>query len=282
METQRRTYSRRQLIFLTPEGREPTTIDPRLCVCLSYQEDIRRWLREVHRSIAAPHVRDVLEQYSEVIEALGGHPMVQRTRSKLIDLLTSQDNLPSVLKILRHHDEIHTLVLTRFWTDLDKHLASKVRRVIQGGAQLHWVADWREDPMTRWTGTRLYLSGSQDQPQALNFCIEQTLEPQVYQLDLGLNWTDEVKPRSPVLRVPEVQRVADEERRREFEVPDPPTYWHGRKMLEKYSGLAEFLAEYVEQPGPMVRKLSEAFWRHVKDTYPLVVRANRAVAAQRR
>jgi hypothetical protein len=70
MEKQRHAYNRRQLIFLTPEGRDPYTIDPRDCVCMSYREDISQWLRGTRGSIGAPHVRDVLDRYLEVIEAL--------------------------------------------------------------------------------------------------------------------------------------------------------------------------------------------------------------------
>src|SRR5262245_50272552 len=211
-----------------------------------------------------------------------GHSMAVHTRSKLIDFLTSQDNLPSVLEILRYHDEIHGLVLTRFWTRLQEQLARKARGVMPDGMALHWVPDWREDPTGRWVGINLYLCGCQDQAQALTYRIEHDLGNSAYSLNLGLNWTDEVRPRSSVLSVPEVQRVAEQQGELGFEVPTPPTWWHGKKLLETYAGLNEFLSEYVEQEVPLVRKISEAFWRHVKDTSALVLRANRAIAPRPR
>jgi hypothetical protein len=208
--------------------------------------------------------------------------MAGDTHSKLIQFLTSPANLPSVLAILRRREEIHTLAISGFWTRLQKQLASKVRTIVQSGVTPHWIPDWRENPMAKWHGLRLYLGGSQNQIQALHFRLEQTVQKDEYSLNLGLNWKDEVKPTSSVLRVSEVRRVAEEEQRLEFEFDSTKTWWHGRKQLVAYVGLDEFLEEYVEQPKPLLQKIAEPFWRHVEDTHKLVMRANRAIAARGR
>lgn len=60
----------RNLVFLTPDGREPKTISMKKCLCLSYREHIKDWLGILLDEIQAPHLRFAIDQYLQVVDAL--------------------------------------------------------------------------------------------------------------------------------------------------------------------------------------------------------------------
>jgi len=59
----------RNLVFLTPDGREPTTISADKCVCLSYSEHVTAWLRKLLDQIQAPLLRFAIDQYLQVLDS---------------------------------------------------------------------------------------------------------------------------------------------------------------------------------------------------------------------
>lgn len=65
-----KTLTRQNLIFLTPNGRSPKTGSLKRCVCLSYQEHIRKWLEASLEQIQPPSLRSSLEQYLRVVKSL--------------------------------------------------------------------------------------------------------------------------------------------------------------------------------------------------------------------
>ena len=67
LATQQQRFITRQLVFLTPTGRKATTAKDSDYVCLSYEQDIQRWLTICLREVKAPIVKDVVRQHLEVI-----------------------------------------------------------------------------------------------------------------------------------------------------------------------------------------------------------------------
>jgi hypothetical protein len=60
----------RNLVFLTPDGREPKTISTDKCLCLSYREHVTACLRKMFNGIKAPHLRFAIDQYVQILDSL--------------------------------------------------------------------------------------------------------------------------------------------------------------------------------------------------------------------
>lgn len=60
----------RNLVFLTPDGREPATISTDKCLCFSYREHVTGWLRKLVDEVEPPpHLRFALDQYLQVLDS---------------------------------------------------------------------------------------------------------------------------------------------------------------------------------------------------------------------
>jgi len=60
-------HSRQVLVFLTPDGRLPSSIKPESCICFSYQKDIREWLASAGQMVRSNSVLDVIDQFQKII-----------------------------------------------------------------------------------------------------------------------------------------------------------------------------------------------------------------------
>ena len=58
----------RNLVFLTPDGREPETISMDKCLCLSYREHVIGWLRKLSDQIP-PHLQFAIDQYLQLLDS---------------------------------------------------------------------------------------------------------------------------------------------------------------------------------------------------------------------
>jgi hypothetical protein len=67
MEKNRSDYKWRQLLYLTPDGRCPTSSESRDWLCLSYNKDIRRFLKEALQDVKAPAVQELVRQYLAIL-----------------------------------------------------------------------------------------------------------------------------------------------------------------------------------------------------------------------
>ena len=68
LKSQSDNFATRQLVFLTPTGREAVTAADESYICLSYHRDIRAWLVSSAEQTDAPPVKEVLRQYIQVIQ----------------------------------------------------------------------------------------------------------------------------------------------------------------------------------------------------------------------
>ena len=60
----------RNLVFLTPDGREPETISKDKCMCLSYRDHVTKWLRNTRDQIKPQYLQFAIDQYLQVVDAL--------------------------------------------------------------------------------------------------------------------------------------------------------------------------------------------------------------------
>ena|SRR5438094_970737 len=73
LQKQRR-FDFRNLVFLTPDGREPETISKDKCLCLSYREHVTEWLRNMANEIKPQrdlsHLHFAIDQYLQLLDSL--------------------------------------------------------------------------------------------------------------------------------------------------------------------------------------------------------------------
>ncbi len=69
LDKQRKFYSNRFLIYLTPGGDEPTQFEGDI-IALSYREDISKWLEDSRGEIKSPKIEESVKQYIEIIKYL--------------------------------------------------------------------------------------------------------------------------------------------------------------------------------------------------------------------
>jgi len=70
MKTQRHLFTDLMLIYLTPSGMKSSTHDGNRYFRLSYAEDIVTWLADSLPNIEAPGVKEIVQQYLEIIDTL--------------------------------------------------------------------------------------------------------------------------------------------------------------------------------------------------------------------
>jgi hypothetical protein len=70
LKEQEAKFPYQYLIFLTPDGKSPTTISENQCVCLSYCEHIQNWLEQALQGIKAPMLNSTITQYLQIVKSL--------------------------------------------------------------------------------------------------------------------------------------------------------------------------------------------------------------------
>lgn len=113
------------LVFLTRDGRDPSTNDPAELPpkCLSYG-DISRWIREAVKKLpcAATRLRATLDQYAECCAMLGGNRMC-KLDEKLLEHLRQETYLETLFELEPYIREIRNKIIDDF---VEKSLRAKL------------------------------------------------------------------------------------------------------------------------------------------------------------
>ena len=117
------------LLYLTPEGSQPTTLndDQEHCLCISYREDIIRWLN-ICVGIAAcyPLIRETIRQYIINLKSKEILNMMDtENENKLIETATSPEYIESTLTIMENSWNIQKAIRQRFVEQLRELASSK-------------------------------------------------------------------------------------------------------------------------------------------------------------
>lgn len=117
------------LLYLTPEGSQPTTLndDQEHCLCISYREDIIRWLN-ICVGIAAcyPLIRETIRQYIINLKSKEILNMMDtENENKLIETATSPEYIESTLTIMENSWNIQKAIRQRFVEQLREMASSK-------------------------------------------------------------------------------------------------------------------------------------------------------------
>lgn len=96
------TQTEKHLLYLTLDGSEAEEYSHRGTVyqCISYSEDILKWLDACINHISVPvKVKYTLEQYQYIIKKITGQSMTHNLKNELVEILLEDDNFESAQKI---------------------------------------------------------------------------------------------------------------------------------------------------------------------------------------
>jgi hypothetical protein len=193
-----------------------------------------------------------------------------------IDFLTSKENLAPVLEIMRHADGIRAKAFSLFWKALAERLQSTVPASL-AEEQLSWKTVTKPaESVSKFASISLYVAGSEDQPQSLGFCIEQTNDPKYFELYFGLHWKEETASTSATAKIKEVVALRAFQKSIGFEL-DENTWWWGWKFIEETTTAQDFLLKFATSPD-MIKDTAAMFWAFVEQAHQHVVNTNRAIA----
>lgn len=202
--------------------------------------------------------------------------MSTKTNTKLVEFLTSPENLSGVMEVIRHSDDVRAILLLRFWTTLHAILCSSTPEELKP-VQPHWGGNFRAAGIADKSAfLDLHLKSSQTKKQSLFFRIEHWSDAKVHELYFGLHWQEPVSAGSSILAQPKVKEVESQQQKLDFEFDNNPI-WHGWKYLNRYTNRDEFLSAFVDDPKVLLDNITDHFWPHVLQTYSLVIQANESI-----
>ena len=83
--------------------------------CISYKEHILNWIGEcIKESATTPLIRETLIQYRNQIKQLTNQDMDTENREKMIEILTSSNNIDTTIEILKKASDIYKQVRQNF------------------------------------------------------------------------------------------------------------------------------------------------------------------------
>ena len=143
------------LVFITPDGREPKSIEPSKPVCVSYNPDMLNWIKKCCQLCESDKFRWFLRDFMDYIPTiLQEGPMDDSIERNLIfnHALENEKNLEIVLKINSAFDdklELHRRIIVQFLDKLEKFVLEKLRQRPDGS---EWEVNYdslRDSPLNK-------------------------------------------------------------------------------------------------------------------------------------
>ena len=152
------------LVYLTPEGDEPTSIEDHLkeelmsdnkLICMSYRHGMLKWIEECCRLCESDRFRWFLRDFMDHMN--GGQTMSSSNESKIIlkHALESKENLETALLInSAFNGDLRGQIIAGFLNELEKYVLAELKQRSDG---LEWGTiidtdhrDLRDVPLKRW------------------------------------------------------------------------------------------------------------------------------------
>jgi hypothetical protein len=203
--------------------------------------------------------------------------MKTQTEMKLVEFLTSKENFPFAVEILRLGEEIRKPLLTQFWRDLKCRLENSPDRPsgVPASMQLRFSPDDRiTDPShTELDFLDVELMGKAD--QYLSYVVYQEQGKHYFQLGYGISWNLEMPSKSSKLyKMKPVVELRQKLEMMDFEEGGTCIGYH---TLFDDGSIDDLLAAIAKDSEGLLREISEGFWLLVKETRTKVEKANKAI-----
>lgn len=129
------------LVFLTPSGRDPesemewVTRTGVALVCCGYgrqsSRSLFRWLEACREAAEGkPRLVEVVKQYSELVDRIGGNTMKRQELAPLVHLLQHRQQFEAATALVQAWSEAKVMAQVAFWRDLD----TRLRQMCEPGA----------------------------------------------------------------------------------------------------------------------------------------------------
>ena len=206
---------------------------------------------------------------------------MMKSQKKLVEFLTSQENVSFVVDILKHGNLVREKLMSGFWIDLTQYLQEHAPTVPALPKSMVWqfypdeanMGD-KDAAICLWDETH-----DEDKDQFLYYGINQDRSGGKFTLDLCLEWEqrdDDLSSKSELHKLKSVAKLRNDT----VEGFKKGEGWLLYKAIASSESVDHFLAAIIVPDGRelLLRDVCDSFWPFVEDTIGLVVEANKEVA----
>ena len=197
---------------------------------------------------------------------------MNRTDAEMIKFLTQSENVPCVLEIIQHSDEIQMSLFQGFWRRVRDALEkARPKGISEADLRLDFRAFNRQ-----FGGVNGFLADTNSTGQKLFYTVEHLVWNHGTGIELyfGLHWNRQVKDASDLLKIPELARLKAAQEKGGFVFDDNP-WWFGWKYLEEqHPRPVDFLMELHANSESWIKRISDSFWQLVHATRGSVLEVN--------
>ena len=122
-------YSRIYLLYLTPDGRDPSkdSVGDLECTAISYKYDLQPWLRRCQRrAYDEPGLRESVAQYLQLVQKLTGTDFKEEYMKELKELCLEGNNLVLVHDLNEAMIDAKACLLAKLWDEIDCALKEQI------------------------------------------------------------------------------------------------------------------------------------------------------------
>ena len=124
-----KVYSRIYLLYLTPDGRDPSedSVGDLECTAISYKYDLQPWLRRCQRrAYDEPGLRESVAQYLQLVQKLTGTDFKEEYMKELKELCLEKNNLILVHDLNEAIIDAKACLLAKLWDEIDCALKEQI------------------------------------------------------------------------------------------------------------------------------------------------------------
>lgn len=185
----------------------------------------------------------------------------------VLDFFAQNENLPLGLSVAEQMDQIREQLNTRFWSDLQKILASLIDK-----HALPWQIAATEDRDVADSLVGLYFPLRTEQAVYLRPMLEQQHLGGSWRIYFGLMWS--AAPTPDQLALPEVVTLKQSLQEIGFKNNENFLAWQWTKLHPRRR---DFLSSYTQQPEKLLGDLEALLKIFLIDQHDLIIKANAAL-----
>lgn len=204
--------------------------------------------------------------------------MNSNAEDAVLEFLTSGENLPFVLDILKRGKRVRRNLICEFWMELDQYLRDRAEKCAASPLNtLKSDPELKEGQLDKFDAGLYYWNEADERSkQFVSFAVFHEREGETLLLFYGLVWESEVERESPLLKLKPVKRLREHLQSAGFKKSE----WHlGYKIPWEYETVDHFLAAVATGRDALFGEIADVFLPFVQDTAKLVEEANQAVIA---
>jgi hypothetical protein len=195
--------------------------------------------------------------------------------SPIFRFLTQQENLPAVLELVRHAEEIREYAADRFWGSMEE----AIKKSPKASVKFSWERTVANKSDGCFSLIARIPAFEKKKGQALKYEIE--CAPEYF--GFGLSWNERTKGFERLCQLPPVKKLQSKllKERRENTEPDPNNWWLWWEnwMRNPYADpWSWFVSDFKKD---WFNEWAEKFWGFVLPIHELVLEANEALKQRR-